>query len=86
MAESYHRLTARFIAELSAAGAPPELAVRIESYLIVALDKADRDRRAAELLAKFGPDIAAANEGCCRSTIYNRAHRARKSPSLGIGK
>jgi hypothetical protein len=38
----------------------------------------ERNRRAAERLAKIGYRAAAEAEGCCVATVYNRTHRNSK--------
>jgi hypothetical protein len=43
-------------------------------------------RRAAAKLAQVGASAAARTEGCCRATVYNRAHAARKkSNEMAVG-
>jgi hypothetical protein len=57
---------------------PPELLGPFEVACINAHAKQEKNRRAAEKLAKLGPQQAAESEQCCRATIYNRAKTQRR--------
>jgi hypothetical protein len=75
--KSLHAYTAEFIEAITAAGAPPSIAMQCECYLVRALMKAERQRQAAALLPKLGPNATAERLGVCKATVYNDAKRAR---------
>jgi hypothetical protein len=47
-------------------------------------ERAILDMEAARLLP-LGAMIVAERQGCCRATVYNRVHRARKSKVVAVG-
>jgi transcriptional regulator of acetoin/glycerol metabolism len=77
--KSLHTYTAEFIEAITAAGAPPSIAMQCETYLVRALENAERDRRraqlAADLMPKLGAQTTAERLGCHRSTVYRRARK-----------
>lgn len=66
---------------LAAEGVPQPALDLHEAALVVLLSKARQVRQASDLLARFGPDVAARRQACCRATIYNRAKKSRKVPA-----
>ena len=86
MATGYDRIAEAFRL-LATVEFPPHFLEKLELMAVkarAAHDRAVRNKQAADLLARLGPDAAATECNTCRASVYYRAeqHRKSKKPEL----
>lgn len=81
MASGYDRIAEAFRL-LASVEFPPHFLELAELRAVNAHAKAVKARQASELLVTKGAALAAAECGCCRATIYNRAEKHRRKREL----